>query len=226
MNLYEDLILDLNQKKYYEGFDTSKYGDTLRAGSMPADGLYEHWIKTYKPKLIIEVGSFLGYSAIKMAKEIQRQNMDTKIICIDTWLGGAENYDLFKTNRNSEMGYVNGYPTLYHRFISNVILHGVKDVICPFPYPSNVAFKILSKLFAIYNLKSDFIFVDGSHEELDVYMDLYHYYQLLTDDGVIWGDDWTWESVRNGVTRFTSENEIGDKKLHVLENKVHWYISK
>ena len=67
-----DLILDPNGKKYYENFDHSTYGNSLEPGSMPADGLYEHWINQYKPNIIIEVGSFLGYSAIKMAKEIKK----------------------------------------------------------------------------------------------------------------------------------------------------------
>ena len=50
-----ETALQLGDKKYYEGFDTSVYGNSLEAGSMPADGLYEHWMQTYKPELVIEV---------------------------------------------------------------------------------------------------------------------------------------------------------------------------
>ena len=87
-----DLNLDKTGRKYYEGFDTSIHGNSLAPGSAPADGLYEQWMSLYKPNLVIEVGSFLGYSAIKMAKEIKKLNLDTKIICVDTWLGSPEHY--------------------------------------------------------------------------------------------------------------------------------------
>ena len=72
-----DEALTLGDKKYYEGFDITPYKDSLEPGSMPADGLYEKWIQLYKPNLIVEVGSFLGYSAIKMAKVIKRLNMNS-----------------------------------------------------------------------------------------------------------------------------------------------------
>lgn len=222
---FNNLILDKNNKRYYEGFDTSIYGDTLSPGSMPADGLYESWINTYKPNLIIEVGSFLGYSAIKMAKEIKKQNLNTKIICVDTWLGSPEHYIVFKEQNNDSLNYINGYPTLYHKFISNVIINDVQDIIYPFPYPSSIAFKILDKLFNKHNIKADFIFIDGSHEEIDVYLDLYYYYQLLSDNGVIWGDDWEWGMVKNGVNKFVQENNL-EPKFNLLKNNVHWFINK
>jgi hypothetical protein len=220
-----DLILDKDYKKYYEDFDTSKYGNSLEPGSMPADGLYEQWVNQYKPNLIIEVGSFLGYSAIKMAKEIKNQNLDTKIICVDTWLGSPEHYDMFKNENDNRLNYTNGYPTLYNKFISNVILNDVQDIIYPFPYPSATAFKILNKLFNKHNIKADFIFVDGSHEEIDVYLDLYYYYQLLSDNGVLWGDDWAWGMVKEGVNRFLDENDL-KSKFNLLDNQVHWFIQK
>jgi hypothetical protein len=219
--LDEALIIDLNGKKYYDGFDTEKYAEVRNQfwpGSTPADGIYEHWISTYRPEVVIEVGSFLGYSTIKMAKEVKRLGLPTKIIAIDTWLGtpGCE--------KDPRMGYINGYPTLYHKFVTLVIDNDVQDVICPFPFPSIIAFRILEKTFKEIGIKADFIFVDGSHEELDVYLDLYHYYQLLKPGGFMWGDDWAgWEGVRTSVKRFCSENSI---QFNVLQNNVHWFFQK
>jgi hypothetical protein len=82
----------------------------------------------------------------------------------------------YRNENDNRLNYNNGYPTLYHKFISNVILNDVQDIIYPFPYPSATAFKILNKLFNKHNIKADFIFVDGSHEEIDVYLDLYYYF--------------------------------------------------
>jgi predicted O-methyltransferase YrrM len=218
--------LQLGSKKYYENFDTSLYGNTLEPGSMPADGLYEYWIQQSRPSLIIEVGSFLGYSAIKMAKEIQRLGLDTKIVCVDTWLGSPEHYTMHKGDmKDDRLGYKHGYPTMYYKFISNVILNNVQDIIQPFPFPSSVAFKTLEKILDNHDIKADFIFIDGSHEEHDVALDLYYYYQLLKQGGQLWGDDWGWQGVQVAALAFVAQNNIQDR-LQVLDNNVHWYIQK
>lgn len=218
-----DEALTLGDTKYYEGFDTTLYKDSLEPGSVPADGLYEYWIQTYKPNVVIEVGSFLGYSAIKMAKEVKRLGLPTKIICVDTWLGSPEHYRMYKSKEDVRIGYKNGYPTLYYKFISSVIQNDVQDVIIPFPYPSSIAYKILDKVFNEIDIKPDFIFLDGSHEEHDVHMDLYYYYQLLKDGGSIWGDDYEWEGVYKALNRFSQENSI---QYNILQNRVHWFINK
>jgi hypothetical protein len=215
--------LTLGDKKYYEDFDITPYKNSLEPGSMPADGLYEHWIKNMKPNLVIEVGSFLGYSAIKMAKEVKRLGLPTKIICVDTWLGSPEHYRMYKAKEDVRIGYKNGYPTLYQKFITSVIENDVQDVIIPFPYPSSVAYKILDKVFQEIDIKPEFIFLDGSHEENDVYMDLYYYYQLLAPNGSIWGDDYGWEGVHKALDTFCTQSEI---KYEVLSNRVHWFINK
>lgn len=218
-----DAALTLGDKKYYEDFDIAPYKNSLEPGSMPADGLYEHWMKSSTPNLVIEVGSFLGYSAIKMAQEVKRLGLPTKIICIDTWLGSPEHYRMYKEKEDVRIGYKNGYPTLYQKFITSVIENDVQDIIIPFPYPSSVAYKILKKVFLEIDIKPDFIFLDGSHEENDVYMDLYYYYELLAEGGSMWGDDYGWEGVHKALNTFSEQNKIDYK---VLQNRVHWFIQK
>jgi predicted O-methyltransferase YrrM len=210
--------LQLGDKPYWQDFPILP--NSLEPGSMPADGLYELWMQTYKPTLAIEVGSFLGYSAIKMALEAKRLKLNTTLICVDSWLGSPEHYDMMKgTMQDRRLGYTNGYPTLYHKFVSNVIHAGVQDIIHPFPYPSLTASKILTKL----EVSADFMFIDGDHSALGVYLDLQHYWPLLKQGGTLFGDDWAWESVRDGVTAWASENNV---KINVLPNKVHWFMVK
>ena len=218
-----DEALTLGDKKYYEDFDIAPYKNSLEPGSMPADGLYEYWMQTYKPNVVIEVGSFLGYSAIKMAKEVKRLGLPTKIICVDTWLGSPEHYRMYKAKEDTRIGYKNGYPTLYEKFITSVIENEVQDIICPFPYPSSIAYKILNNIFEKIDIKADFIFLDGSHEEYDVQLDLIYYYDLLKNQGVMWGDDFGWEGVHKALDSFSSDNKIEYK---VLSNRVHWLIEK
>lgn len=222
-----DKELMLGPSHYYENFDVSKFGNTLRPGSMPADGLYEHWIQTYQPEVVVEVGSFLGYSAIKMAKEIKRLGLNSKVICVDTWLGGAEIYDFIRAGEEKTLGHAenNGYSNLYHKFISNVIINEVQDIICPLPFPSSIGSHILKKIFTKVDIWPALIFIDGSHEENDVVYDCYNYYPLIKDGGAMWGDDWTWGSVESAVKTFVTQNDILDK-LKVLDNKVHWRVEK
>jgi hypothetical protein len=211
--------LTLGESKYYENFDINKYGYTLQPGSIPADGIYEDWIMKLKPNVVIEVGSFLGYSAIKMAKEIKRLNLKSKIICVDTWLGSSEHYD----SKDNRLSYNFGYPSIYYNFISNVIHENVQDIIIPFPFPSSIAYKNLRKVFDKLDIKAELIFIDGSHEEDDVYLDLSYYYQLLSNGGELWGDDWNWFGVQNAVAKFS--NSI-NKSVTILDNNIHWNIKK
>jgi hypothetical protein len=228
--LSHDLIVDIENRPYYQNFDVSIHGDTLEPGSMPAPEFYD-WVvnetnnkNNSEPIIGIEVGSFLGYSAIGFAKKLKQLNSKSKLICIDTWLGSPEHFTMLKTNNDNRLGWINGYPTMYHKFISNVILHDVQDIIIPLPFPSTIGFKILNQLFTKYNLQADFAYIDGSHEEHEVYMDIYYYYQLVTKTGMICGDDWAWNSVKNDVIKFCSDNQIDS--LKVLSNNVHWVITK
>lgn len=52
------------------------------------------------------------------------------------------------------------------------------------------------------------IYIDGSHEEEDVYQDLVSWWDLVRDGGVLFGDDWTWDGVRLAVERFAAENSL------------------
>lgn len=224
----ESLILDVDNKPYYHEFDPNIAGNTLEPGSMPAPYFYDWVVENVSNKLNndpilgIEVGSFLGYSAIGFAKKLKQLNNNSKLICVDTWLGSPEHFSFLKNKRDNRLGWINGYPTMYYKFISNVILNDVQDIIIPLPFPSTIAYKILNDVLSKNNLKADFAYIDGSHEEMEVYMDLYYYHQLLTDDGLLCGDDWAWESVRNDVIKFCNMNFL---KHSVLKNNVHWTIT-
>lgn len=222
-----DAALQLGPKKYYEGFDIAPYKNSLRAGGVPFDGMYEEWVRRTRPEVIIEVGSYLGYSAVRMAQEVKRLGLNTKIICVDTWLGNVDYYELMKANGNGteDFGYDNGYPTLYYKFLANVLDAGVEDIIRPFPFPSTIAAKILTKIFTRVGVQPNLIFIDGSHEEYDVFFDCFYYYPMLKPGGEIWGDDWSWESVRNGVNRFLDDNDLKNN-FKLSGGNVAWQLKK
>jgi hypothetical protein len=220
-----DKALQLGPNKYYEGFDLAPYKNSLRAGGVPFDGLYERWVQETRPDVIVEVGSYLGYSAVRMAQEVKRLGLNARVICVDTWLGNADSYNVDTADMGPDFCYKNGYPTIYYRFLANVIEAGVQDIIRPFPFPSSIAAKILPKVFAKTQLQPSLMFIDGSHEEYDVFFDCFNYYPMLKPGGQMWGDDWAWETVRNGVGRFLDDNDLR-KDFRVAPGNVAWQLKK
>ena len=74
----------------YDGFDLSGYPDIVH-GWNSESGIFLHHIERLKPNLIVEVGSWLGKSAMHMARCLGVAGLrDTHIVCVDTWLGSLE----------------------------------------------------------------------------------------------------------------------------------------
>jgi SAM-dependent methyltransferase len=158
-----------------------------------------------KPARVIEVGTWKGGSALTLAGELEKQGLDTEIICVDTWLGALEMWtDQGDEERFGSLGLKHGYPSLYYQFLANVCRAGQQSRITPFPIPSATA----AQWFALHDVRADLIYIDGSHEEEDVYQDLVSYWDLVRPGGVLFGDDWSWDGVRLAVERFAKENGL------------------
>jgi predicted O-methyltransferase YrrM len=207
-----------NNQDVYEGFDWNKYPNTLSPGSMPANELLQQIIRKESPSLIIEVGSFLGFSAVGMTQAMMEKDKDGVTICVDSWMGGADHWEDIRIKR------VNGYPTFYYNFLANICHSGLQNNILPIALPSNTASVVLQKAFKEDNIKADVIYIDGSHEPLDVFYDCLNYWELLKDGGIMFGDDWTCEGVVQGVYSFCNEKSINSLQIH--PNQVHWLLKK
>jgi cephalosporin hydroxylase len=74
----------------YEGFPLDQWPERLHGWFSDAP-VFEEVISKVRPDLIIEVGSWLGASAIHMAGLLKKHGLDeSKIVCVDTWLGAVE----------------------------------------------------------------------------------------------------------------------------------------
>lgn len=187
------------------------------------DPIFMDLIFEVKPKLIIEVGSWLGQSAINMANCLKSHAEgleNTKIICVDTWLGALE-FMGQPAGSDWDLMAKNGYPQVYYQFLSNVMHWGHEDIIIPFPQTSVIA----ARYFAKNDIEADMIYIDGSHDYPDVYQDLECYWPRLKKGGVIFGDDYnsgTWPGVVNAVQDFFS----GLQDVTVEERNFFWYVKK
>jgi hypothetical protein len=180
--------------------------------------LFGQLIGEIRPKTIIEVGTWKGQSAINMGTSVVDFNLNTKIFCVDTWLGAIEFLTTLSHTPERNLLLKNGYPQIYYQFLSNVVHHGLEDYILPIPNTSENGFRFLKSS----NIMAEMIYIDASHEEDDVYKDICNYYELLSS-GVIFGDDYIgWVGVRNAINRFVFEKKLN---LEIIENNF-WLIRK
>jgi hypothetical protein len=215
--LFNKLMTKLHATNPYQDFDHKKVTEDLVSFEDP---LVRHWIEKIQPKLIFEVGSWKGDSAIFMASLLKKNNVDGAVVCIDTWLGSLEHlmgmeHPYWSMSRFRQ----HGYPTLYYQFLANVKHRGLQDYIIPLPNTSTIGARwLLSQ-----KIQADLIYIDASHDELDVYLDLVNYWKVLKPGGVMLGDDMCadWPGVISAVSRFVKEQNLS---IEVLEPK--WAILK
>ena len=189
----------------YEGFPTDEFA--ADEGENPQGWGYRHWIfdyvmKTTKPRIIVEVGTWKGASAIKMATLTKELGLDAAVICVDTWLGSPEH--IRKPDRNRHTDSLNrkwGYPQLYHTFMANVLKWNCQDVIVPYPATSENAAVVFNQV----RLKADLVYIDAAHEYEPALRDFVAYWDLLNDGGYLVGDDYIgWEGVTKAADEFAA----------------------
>lgn len=161
--------------------------------------VFECLIRETRPEVIVEVGSWKGASAINMAR-IRAMLLPTRtwrIYCVDTWLGSREiwrNAHLRETNPRRH-----GYPQVYFQFLHNVYVSGFSSRIVPLPMASRHGAEVLRE----NGIAAELIYIDASHDYVDVRDDLVHYWPLLAPGGVMFGDDYhAFSGVRTAVEEF------------------------
>lgn len=189
----------------YEGFDGGGLDYSAGEHQGHDQGLMAALILAVRPRLIIEVGSWKGGSAIQMASVLRRRGWGcrTKLICCDTWLGTST--DL----KSGRLTLQNGYPTVYREFMHNVIQAGVSSIVIPIPAPANIGSKFLSHLMDREAMPpADLIFVDGNHDYDDVAADVRNFFPLLSPGGLMFGDDYGWPGVKKAVNEFAVAHNL------------------
>jgi predicted O-methyltransferase YrrM len=162
--------------------------------SMFGDHEVFDWIVgVVRPELIIEIGSWKGHSANHMADICKVAGLDTKIVCVDTFLGGPEHWlmpGLLETLHRR-----NGQPTIINAFLGNTIARGNEERIFPLTVDSGTGAQILEH----FGVKADLIFVDAAHAYQEVINDITNYAPILSDHGVMFGDDYQFVQVAEAV---------------------------
>jgi cephalosporin hydroxylase len=155
------------------------------------------------PQTILEVGSWLGASAIFMSSLTNAQ-----IICVDTFLGSNE--VLWRDGRTTDL--LSNFNALYNQFCANITHSNLNNQISPLPMTSSSAAELLAK----ENVSVDMVYIDAGHREREVYADLQDWWPLTNK--VLVGDDYSpsWPGVMAAADRFAVENNL---QIKILDSK-------
>jgi hypothetical protein len=166
------------------------------------DLIFRTIFEAFRPKLIVEIGTWKGASAIHMAGLCREFAIEGEIVCIDTWLGNWQHWVREEgVGSKEDLRISNGLPRLYFQFLSNVIATNHSDIITPFPITSIAG----AKFFNHHALCPDFLYVDADHEYESVVLDLRAWLPLMSQRGVLVGDDYGWPGVRDAVEEIAAE---------------------
>jgi len=151
---------------------------------------------------IIEIGTWKGLSANKIAKLCKSKNKEARIVCVDTFLGSPEHMD--GEWASSGLDRVNGIPCLFETFRNNTKILQNHDMIYPFPISSMEAAHFMLKK----QVNFDIIFIDGSHEYESVLMDITLFWKILKKGGIMILDDAQWVGVKRAISEFFSDKDV------------------
>ena len=188
--------------------DASVYEHVEKLG-LPFDGqtfpsalspVFDDLVGKLKAKVIIEVGSHKGGSAVRWAEAM---GADGKLYCVDTWLESAE-----AVLNNSKVYAIlrqNGHPMTYWQFLTNMKSRGLQDRVVPIVNTSAEGAILLGAAEVV----ADIIYVDASHTFRAAYQDICDYWPLLRKGGVMLVDDLTiYPDVYAAMLRFVAEQGL------------------
>jgi len=226
INIYDQLIKELyvndNPYNYSKDKPDHRYPHTNIV-----DSLIEEILVKTKPNFWLEVGTMLGGSIIKTANKAKHLGLSTKMICIDPFTGDVNMWDWEKKlKENNQWRFLhlkNGKPSIYDRFLANIIESGHQDSILPITCTSIVGMRLLKRLYEQNRLSQlpEVIYLDSAHEKDETFLELTVAWDLLANKGVLWGDDWSWQAVSHDVSRFCEE-----KKINLQIKNGQWILFK
>lgn len=195
-----------------DGFNSTAWPDDRQGWGSTAP-IFQRLIARVRPRLIVEVGTWKGASALHMAACCDALDLDCPIVCVDTWLGAGEFIGVPFGDAERGLRSIYGWPQVYYQFLANVVTAGQQDRIIPFPQTSLIAARWLYQ----QGVRADLIYIDGSHDAADVTADIAAYSKLLSGRGVLFGDDFDcWPDVRRAVQGIGRAFDVEDGRYWVL----------
>lgn len=144
----------------------------------------------------VEIGSWLGKSAITMARLIQQSGKSISFTCVDTFQGSPGDPEYFAATVSACGGSVRS------AFEANLRRYGVHERVRILELPSVEA----AATFADASL--DFVFIDADHAFESVCADIRAWLPKVRPGGVLAGHDWGYMGVADAVQACLPFDEI------------------
>jgi len=154
--------------------------------------LYAYAVHSFPYGKFVEIGTWLGQSAVFMAVEIANSKKNIDFFCVDTWKGSEEHMDDQRVVEDK----------LYETFLENI--KPISEYIIPMRLRSDQA----ASHFKDESL--DFVFIDANHEYEEVKKDIELWYPKVKKGGIFAGHDYsdTWQGVVQAVNEWSQKNNI------------------
>ncbi|MFS8027497.1 putative S-adenosyl-L-methionine-dependent methyltransferase [Helianthus anomalus] len=153
--------------------------------------VFKNLINKVQPKTIIEIGTFLGASAIHMAELTHQLGLQTQILCIDDFRGWPG-----LPNRFQDIKVING-DTMLYQFMQNVVSVNASESVVLLPFSTGWALVKLCE----WGVFGDLIEVDAGHDFHSTWSDINRAYKLLRPGGILFGHDYFTVTDNRGVRR-------------------------
>ena len=165
----------------------------------------KQYIINRKPKVVVEFGVYVGTTSIWLAhlfdklSETIPELSSSFIIAVDSWL-----LDLKFAWKHKHSTYfdssitVAGHDFMYFVFLANVLFHNVTHRIIPMQSSTSNSFVSM----IAHNIRPDIIYLDASHANPDVFIDLEGTWTILNNDGLLICDDYNILPVKNSIDTF------------------------
>jgi hypothetical protein len=130
------------------------------------------------PRLIVEVGSFIGTSAVGTWGPLARRSgSEAFTLCVDTWYGdvnmrlGSLRVSHLGMRRKFERSLAmrHGIPNLSGFFLDRVVANNLTQHVFPLAMSSLTA----ARLLAVANWHADVVYLDSAHEQGETLLELH-----------------------------------------------------
>jgi len=183
------------------------------------------------PSLWLEIGSYVGATAILTSAALKAVGLPPAIVCIDPFTGGVDEWA--GRDRGLHIGGglrmdVFGHTRLYETFLANVNSAGHRGEVMPLRVSPISGLRTLQQLYQEQRLSqpTSVVFLGGrAHEEAETLLEVRLSWGLLASPGMLMGELWperpgVWGDVR-AFARELRLPRLPGEMLQKLEAATH-----
>lgn len=192
------------------------YADLFGSGDVPGylteadiDAIEQLVNKLPSTGTIVEVGTFLGKSAVEWANNTAKQTKDFKIICIDSFTSPVEILQDLLRAADFDVPESDNHFQMFR--------HYTKD------HSNIVALEAFFNEDFEFDHEIDLLFEDSDHTQKTLSHALPFWWSRIKQGGILSGHDYQMRDVKTAVDTFAVINNL---KLKIFSNSSIWYIEK